>query len=96
MGVVPRRFNLCELQAAVDTAQAEFPDVVELAFGGIFDAHFGERLCIYVVLRENTTTSLSWVCSFPEARGLAKTKWPEKIVVIETLPRNALNKVVRA
>jgi non-ribosomal peptide synthetase component E (peptide arylation enzyme) len=74
LGVVPRRFNWCELQAAVDTAQAEFPDVVELAFGGIFDAHFGERLCIYVVLRENTTTSLSWVCSFPEARGLAKTK----------------------
>jgi acyl-coenzyme A synthetase/AMP-(fatty) acid ligase len=27
---------------------------------------------------------------------LAKTKWPEKLVVIETLPRNALNKVVRA
>ena len=45
-----------------------------LACGGIIDAHFGERLCIYVVLRENTTTSLSGVCSFPEARGLAKTK----------------------
>ena len=87
-------YNISPLE--VDAALAEFPDVVELACGGIFDVHFGERLCLYVVLRENITTSLSGVCSFLEAKGLAKTKWPEKIVVIETLPRNALNKVVRA
>ena len=87
-------YNISPLE--IDSALAEFPDAVELACGGIFDAHFGERLCLYVVLPENTTTSLSRVCSFLDAKGLAKTKWPEKLVVIETLPRNALNKVVRA
>lgn len=92
--VIRGGYNISPLE--VDAALAEFPDVVELACGGIFDVHFGERLCLYVVLRENITTSLSGVCSFLEAKGLAKTKWPEKIVVIETLPRNALNKVVRA
>ena len=92
--VIRGGYNISPLE--VDSALAELPGVVELACAGVLDSELGERLCVYVVLQENTTTSLSQVRSFLEAKGLAKTKWPEKIVAIETLPRNALNKIVRA
>jgi non-ribosomal peptide synthetase component E (peptide arylation enzyme) len=36
------------------------------------------------------------ICSFLEELKVAKFKWPEKLLTIKALPRNAMNKVVRS
>ena len=36
------------------------------------------------------------ICSFLEELKVAKFKWPERLLTIKALPRNAMNKVVRS
>lgn len=92
--VIRGGFNISPLE--VDSALAELPGVVELATAGVPDDQYGERLCLYVVLAPNKELSLKDVQAHLSEVGLAKTKWPERLVVVESLSRNALHKVVRS
>ena len=92
--VIRGGFNISPLE--VDSALAELPGVVELATAGIVDDEYGERLCLYVVLEPNQRLNLTDVQAHLTEVGLAKTKWPERLVVVASLSRNALNKVVRS
>lgn len=91
--VIRGGYNISPLE--VDSALAGLAGVAELACAGIYDERYGERLCLYIVLQDGASVSLSKVQQHLEARGLAKTKWPEKLVIVESLPRNTLNKVLR-
>ena len=91
--VIRGGYNISPLE--VDSALAELPGVVELATAGIPDATYGERLCLYLVPEPGVQITLSSVHDFLRAQGLAKTKWPEQLVMVDILPRNALNKVLR-
>lgn len=92
--VIRGGFNISPLE--VDSALAELSGVVELATAGIADDEYGERLCLYVVLEPNEQLSLNDVQAHLAKVGLAKTKWPERLVVVDALSRNALNKVIRS
>ena len=91
--VIRGGYNISPLE--VDSALAELAGVAELACAGIYDERYGERLCLYVALQDGASVSMSEVQQHLQACGLAKTKWPEKLVIVEALPRNALNKVLR-
>lgn len=92
--VIRGGFNISPLE--VDSALADLEGIEELATAGITDKTYGERLCLYAVLKPGHSLSLSDMQTHLTQVGLAKSKWPEKLVVVSKLSRNTLNKVVRS
>jgi non-ribosomal peptide synthetase component E (peptide arylation enzyme) len=79
----------------LDAALAAHPDVQEAAVAPWPDARLGERVCAFVVPRAGRSVTLEALCAALDAAGVARFKWPERLVLIEALPRNALAKVQR-
>jgi non-ribosomal peptide synthetase component E (peptide arylation enzyme) len=52
-------------------------------------------VCLFAVLKPGAALDLEDVKAFLEGKGVARFKWPERLEIIERLPRNPLNKVVR-
>lgn len=71
------------------------PKVKEVAMVGYPDDVLGERACAVVVPLSGETVSLEEVVSYLRGKGIATYKLPERLKVVEELPRNALGKVVR-
>jgi non-ribosomal peptide synthetase component E (peptide arylation enzyme) len=49
----------------------------------------GERVCAFVVCREGALITLNEIRCFLEQKGLARFKWPERIEIVQVLPRVA-------
>jgi len=70
------------------------PAVAEIALVGMPDPRLGERGCAYVVpLDPQNAPTLAGICAYLEAAGLAKYKWPERLELIDALPRTQIGKV---
>ncbi len=80
----------------LDAVLASHPDVAEAAVVGYPDEVLGQRICAVVVPKPGRTVSLESVQELFAARELAKFKWPERIRLVNLLPRNPLGKVVRS
>jgi acyl-CoA synthetase (AMP-forming)/AMP-acid ligase II len=82
--------------AEVDALLVEHPAVLEASCVGIPHDRLGEQLCAAVVLRPGTTTpGLHEIITFLRQRGLARSKLPEHLVVIDGIPRNPVGKPLR-
>jgi 2,3-dihydroxybenzoate-AMP ligase len=58
------------------------------------DPLYGERLCAFLVLRENAKApTLDEIGTFLASYGLAKFKWPERIEFIDDLPMTTSGKI---
>jgi cyclohexanecarboxylate-CoA ligase len=79
----------------IDAVLAEHPDVAEGAVVGYPDEVMGERICAVVVPKAGKTITVETLQDHFRARDLAKFKWPERVRIVERLPRNPLGKVVR-
>jgi non-ribosomal peptide synthetase component E (peptide arylation enzyme) len=75
--------------ADVEAILSQHPKITEVAVVGVPDAEMGERVCAFVVCRDLTQIDLSEIKSFLETKGLARFKWPERIEIVESLPRVA-------
>jgi non-ribosomal peptide synthetase component E (peptide arylation enzyme) len=69
------------------------PRVAEVAVIGVPDAATGERCCAVVVPADAAALDLDELARFCRAAGLAPQKWPERLELVEALPRNASGKV---
>jgi 2,3-dihydroxybenzoate-AMP ligase len=70
------------------------PAVAEIALVGIPDPRLGERGCAYVVPQDpQNPPTLADICAHLEAEGLAKYKWPERLELIDALPRTQIGKI---
>lgn len=81
--------------AEVDDVLVGLPGVREIATVGIPDPDLGERLVAAVVPTGEGMPTLAQITAWLVARDVAIHKRPERVVRVETLPRNAMNKVVR-
>lgn len=81
--------------AELDGALSAHPTVLEAAVAAWPDARLGERVCAFVVPRPGETPTLEALCAMLDSQGVAKFKWPERLELIDALPRNALAKVQR-
>jgi len=71
--------------------------VAEIALVGMPDPRLGERGCAYVVPRDpQNPPALADICAYLEAKGLAKYKWPERLELIDVLPRTQVGKIAKA
>jgi acyl-coenzyme A synthetase/AMP-(fatty) acid ligase len=71
----------------------EHPDVAETAVVGLPHPRLGEMTCACVVLREGATLELSGLTDFLSAHGMATYKLPQRLEVLDGLPRTPSGKV---
>ncbi len=64
------------------------PGIREAALVGMPDQRLGERACAFLVPTEEEL-AIDDVRGYLESRGVAKYKWPEKLVWLSTLPRGS-------
>jgi acyl-CoA synthetase (AMP-forming)/AMP-acid ligase II len=79
----------------LDTLLAGHPSVAEAAFAGYPCTTLGERVGVALVGRGEQIPDLVGVCRYLEGQGLARMKWPERLLCLPALPRNPLGKVLR-
>ncbi|WP_017670041.1 class I adenylate-forming enzyme family protein [Blastomonas sp. AAP53] len=83
--------------AEIDELLVNLPNVREAAVVGIPDADLGERIAVAVVVDDGTNPpDIASIGAHLAAAGVAVFKRPERLVMLPALPRNAMNKVVRA
>ncbi|HET6565685.1 MAG TPA: class I adenylate-forming enzyme family protein [Xanthomonadales bacterium] len=82
--------------AEIDILLEAHPGVAEGAVCAYPDENLGERVCACVVaVPGGDAPSLESINKFLLQQGLAKFKLPERLLVLEKLPRNPLGKVQR-
>ncbi len=80
---------------AVEDAVASHPAVALAAAVAWPDPVFGERVCAYVELRPGASLSLDALTQHLAARGTTREWWPERLVVMDALPRASGGKVAK-
>ena len=79
----------------IENALATHPGVADIAVIGIPDPRTGERVCAVVVPASADGISLESLVQHCHSQGLSRYKHPERLVVVETLPRNQFGKVIK-
>ena len=79
----------------LDGVLSQMPDLLEGAVAAYRDDIMGERICAIVVPRPGVTPTLESVRAHFERAGVAIFKHPERLQVVEQLPRNSVGKVIR-
>jgi cyclohexanecarboxylate-CoA ligase len=69
------------------------PDVTEVALVAMPDPRLGERACAFVVPREGTSPTLADICAHMTAQGTAVQYLPERLELLEALPRTLSGKI---
>ncbi len=71
------------------------PKVQDVAVVGMPDENLGERMCVYVVPAPEQGITLEDLVIFLEEQGVAKYKHPERLELVEMIPRNPVGKVLK-
>jgi len=79
--------------AEVENLLYRHPGIAECAVVAIPDARLGERPCAYVVAKPGVTLDLQGLTAFLAKEGMAKTYWPERLVLVEEMPRTPSGKI---
>jgi acyl-CoA synthetase (AMP-forming)/AMP-acid ligase II len=77
----------------IEEVLASHPGVVDVAVIGVPDERTGERVCAVVVGGDDLT--LASLFDHCQARGLSKHKSPERLEIVDALPRNLTGKVLK-
>jgi acyl-CoA synthetase len=81
---------------AVEEQVAEHPSVSLAAAVAMPDPIFGERVCVYVELREGATDlTLEDLVAELRSRDVSKETLPERLIVCDALPRGSGGKVAK-
>ncbi len=72
---------------AVEAEVAEHPAIAVAAAVAMPDEVFGERVCLYAELRPDAALELADVVQFLTRAGVSREWFPERLVVLDTLPR---------
>src|SRR5207247_8552650 len=73
----------------------QHPQVADVAVVGLSDPALGELACAVVAPKAGPPPKLEDLCEFLLGKGLSKRKLPERLEVVDALPRNPAGKVVK-
>jgi acyl-CoA synthetase len=82
--------------AAVEEAAGTHPGVALAAAVAMPDPTFGERVCLYAVLRAGAALTLAELVAHLRAQGASPENLPERLVVVDELPRSSGGKIHKA
>ncbi|RME40768.1 MAG: hypothetical protein D6796_16755 [Caldilineae bacterium] len=71
------------------------PKVAEVAIIGYPDERLGERICAVVAPKPGETVTLEEIIDHLRAKDVAVFKLPEKLMLVDALPRNPVGKVLK-
>ena len=80
---------------AIEAELAPHPSIALAAVVAMPDPVFGERVCLYAELHPGATLELDDVVAFLSARGVSREWFPERLVVLDALPRASGGKVAK-
>ena len=80
----------------VEDLVMRLPGVIEVAAVAMPDAVLGEKVCVFVRARDGAALSVEQVDQAFREFGVARQKTPEKLVLVDDLPRTASGKVKKA
>jgi acyl-CoA synthetase len=82
--------------AQVEDEVATHPAIALCAAVAVTDETFGERVCVFVQMRAGRPAiTLDELRAHLEQRGTGKELWPERLVVMDALPRSSGAKVAK-
>ena len=87
-------FNISPTE--IDNLLSDHSSVSEVAAFGVPDDRLGERIAVAVVVKPNCAITLEDITNHLQAKQIAKFKLPEHLITLDQLPRNAMQKVLRA
>lgn len=80
----------------VESLLGGYLKVAEVAVVGMPDERLGERLCAFVVPRDPADPpTLEELVETLRGQEVARFKWPERLELLEALPRNPIGKVLK-
>ncbi len=77
----------------VESLLFQHPQIVEASVIGIPDVRLGERACAVVVPQGTAAPTLAEVCDFLLAQGLSKHFLPERLELVDSLPKTPSGKI---
>jgi len=77
----------------IESALYKMPQVAEVAIVAMPDPRLGERACAFVVVRSGKRITMKDVRSFLADDGIAKQFWPERLEILEQMPRTPTGKI---
>ena len=85
------KINPADVEEAID----RHPDVVQSAIVPMADETLGERACCFAVARPGAAPTLEDLTAWLSGEGIARIRWPERLVLIDALPLTPTRKVVK-
>lgn len=85
------KFNPAEVEMLLDS----HPKILQSAIVPMPDAVLGEKACAFVALKPAQEISLQEVVAYLLEKNIAKTKLPEKLVVVAEMPLTPTRKVIK-
>jgi acyl-CoA synthetase len=82
--------------AAVEEQVGTHPAVAMVAAVGVPDPTYGERVCAVVVLRSGSRLDLDDLREYLAGRGVSPENWPERLELVDDLPRGSGGKIAKA
>lgn len=79
--------------AEMEQLLSDHPAISEIAIVAMPDARLGERACAFVVLRKASTFDFERMQHYLDACQVAKHYWPERVEIVEELPRTPSGKI---
>ena len=71
------------------------PKVSDVAAVGMADEILGERTCVFVVAKPGESLDMPEIKAFMAEQGVASYKWPERLELLESIPRNPTGKILK-
>ena len=78
--------------AEVEDLLLRHPDVTDVAVIGLPDDRLGERACA-VITSGDRAPDLDDLTTFLDREGMAKQFWPERLVILDAMPRTPSGKI---
>ncbi len=85
------KINPADVEEAID----RHPDIVQSAIVPMPDPVLGERACCFAIPRDGAAPGLGDLAAWLEAQGIARLKWPERLILVDDMPLTPTRKVIK-
>jgi len=79
----------------VESILQDHPKIADIAAIAMPDVIMGEKICVYVVPRKDQKVTLEELSSFIAEKGAATYKRPERLEIVDVIPRNPVGKILK-